>query len=224
MVPSTTSYDEVPYADRVHPATHPDLLAVVATLYGMDPAPPDRCRVLELGCAAGGNLIALAETLPGSRFVGIDLSAPDRCRAAEGPGARIDQRRAPCDEPRRYRGGLRAIRLHPQPRRLLVGARRGPRCDPGHFLRQPDAAGRRLRELQLLSRLARPRRGAGDDVLPRRPLRRPAIACGKPGSSSVSWPAPSANRRPASAGASPKRPICSTGCRTITCTTNTWTR
>ena len=37
MVPSTTSYDEVPYADRVHPATHPDLLAVVATLHGMDP-------------------------------------------------------------------------------------------------------------------------------------------------------------------------------------------
>ena len=37
-VPSTTSYDEVPYADRVHPATHPDLLAVVATLFGMSPA------------------------------------------------------------------------------------------------------------------------------------------------------------------------------------------
>jgi SAM-dependent methyltransferase len=73
-VPSTTSYDEVPYADRVQPATHPDRLAVVATLYGMNPAPPDRCRVLELGCAGGANLIALAETLPGSRFVGIDLS------------------------------------------------------------------------------------------------------------------------------------------------------
>ncbi len=72
--PSTTSYDEVPYADRVHPATHPDLLAVVGTLFGMSPAPPDRCRVLELGCAGGANLIALAQSLPGSRFVGVDLS------------------------------------------------------------------------------------------------------------------------------------------------------
>jgi tRNA G46 methylase TrmB len=73
-LPPTTSYDEVPYAERVHPATHPDLLAVVATLFGMNPAPPDRCRVLELGCAGGANLIALAQSLPGSRFVGVDLS------------------------------------------------------------------------------------------------------------------------------------------------------
>jgi SAM-dependent methyltransferase len=73
-VPCTTSYDEVPYPDRVHPATDPDRLAVVATLFGMSPAPPDRCRVLELGCAGGANLIALAETLAGSRFVGIDLA------------------------------------------------------------------------------------------------------------------------------------------------------
>jgi SAM-dependent methyltransferase len=72
--PATTPYDEVPYPDRIHPATHPDLLAVVATLFGMSPAPPERSRVLELGCAGGGNLISLAEILPGSRFVGIDLS------------------------------------------------------------------------------------------------------------------------------------------------------
>jgi SAM-dependent methyltransferase len=40
----------------------------------MNPAPPDRCHVLELGCAGGANLIALAQSLPGSRFVGVDLS------------------------------------------------------------------------------------------------------------------------------------------------------
>ena len=85
--PSTTSYDEVPYADRVHPATHPDLLAVVGTLFGMSPAPPDRCRVLELGCAGGANLIALAQSLPGSRFVGVDLS-PRRSK----PGGRRSRR------------------------------------------------------------------------------------------------------------------------------------
>jgi methyltransferase-like protein len=68
------TYDELPYVSRPRYATHPDCLATVATLLGMRPAPPDRCRVLELGCATGGNLIALAEALPGSRFVGIDLS------------------------------------------------------------------------------------------------------------------------------------------------------
>src|SRR4051812_41655243 len=40
----------------------------------MSPAPVDRCRVLELGCAGGGNLLPMAETLPQSTFFGIDLS------------------------------------------------------------------------------------------------------------------------------------------------------
>jgi methyltransferase-like protein/SAM-dependent methyltransferase len=67
-------YDEVPYASRPFPQTHPDNLATVATLFGMRPPPVERCRVLELGCAAGGNLIPLAVTLPRGQFVGIDLS------------------------------------------------------------------------------------------------------------------------------------------------------
>jgi methyltransferase-like protein/ubiquinone/menaquinone biosynthesis C-methylase UbiE len=40
----------------------------------MSPAPPRCCRVLELGCASGGNLIPLAEALPTSHFSGLDLS------------------------------------------------------------------------------------------------------------------------------------------------------
>jgi SAM-dependent methyltransferase len=72
---STTSYDVLPYGDRTFPRTHPDFLATVAMLFGMAPAPPGRCLVLELGCAGGANLIAMAEGLPGSDFLGIDLSA-----------------------------------------------------------------------------------------------------------------------------------------------------
>jgi methyltransferase-like protein/SAM-dependent methyltransferase len=41
----------------------------------MKPAPITRCRVLELGCAGGGNLVPMALALPGSDFVGVDLSA-----------------------------------------------------------------------------------------------------------------------------------------------------
>ncbi|EYF02885.1 methyltransferase regulatory domain-containing protein [Chondromyces apiculatus] len=47
----------------------------MATLFGLSPAPPDRCRVLELGCGLGTNLLAMAVALPGSIFVGIDASA-----------------------------------------------------------------------------------------------------------------------------------------------------
>lgn len=71
----TISYDVLPYGDRIYPRTHPDLLATVATLFGMAPAPPEECRVLELGCGGGANVIAMAEGLPRSQFLGIDLSA-----------------------------------------------------------------------------------------------------------------------------------------------------
>jgi methyltransferase-like protein/trans-aconitate methyltransferase len=68
------SYDQLPYPGNPFAQTHPIRLATVATLFGMRPAPVDRCRVLELGCADGGNLIPLAAALPHSEFVGVDLS------------------------------------------------------------------------------------------------------------------------------------------------------
>jgi methyltransferase-like protein/SAM-dependent methyltransferase len=69
-----TSYDDVPYPNLGYSHTHPDHLATLATLLGVNPAPPEKCRVLELGCAGGWNLIPFAYTLPESQFVGIDLS------------------------------------------------------------------------------------------------------------------------------------------------------
>ena len=68
-------YDEVPYPNFAYSATHPDSLATVATLLGVEPAPVDHCRVLELGCASGGNLIPMAQGLPHSEFIGVDFSA-----------------------------------------------------------------------------------------------------------------------------------------------------
>jgi cyclopropane fatty-acyl-phospholipid synthase-like methyltransferase len=46
----------------------------MAPLFGMRPAPVDRCRVLELGCSDGSNLIAMAYGLPQSQFVGTDFA------------------------------------------------------------------------------------------------------------------------------------------------------
>jgi SAM-dependent methyltransferase len=49
-------------------------MAATALLFGMEPAPVTQCRVLEVGCGDGSNLIPMAYHLPGSRFVGIDLA------------------------------------------------------------------------------------------------------------------------------------------------------
>jgi len=68
-------YDEVPYPQVVHSASHPRVIGAMATLFGLDPAPPDRCRVLDIGCASGMNLIAMAVDHPEARFVGVDISA-----------------------------------------------------------------------------------------------------------------------------------------------------
>jgi len=68
-------YDEVPYSCFSLPQTHPNRLATLATLLGMTPAPIQQCRVLELGCGTGGNLVPMAHGLPQSEFIGIDLSA-----------------------------------------------------------------------------------------------------------------------------------------------------
>jgi methyltransferase-like protein/2-polyprenyl-3-methyl-5-hydroxy-6-metoxy-1,4-benzoquinol methylase len=65
-------YEEVKYPSLTHVQTHPDRLATIATLFGMHPAAVKDCRVLELGCGDGMNLISMAYGLPGSEFFGID--------------------------------------------------------------------------------------------------------------------------------------------------------
>ena len=72
--PLRESYDEVPYESSPVPEAHPEVLAVTARLMGLHPPAVERCRVLELGCAAGGNLFPMALALPEARFVGVDLS------------------------------------------------------------------------------------------------------------------------------------------------------
>jgi SAM-dependent methyltransferase len=73
-MPENFSYDEVPYPSKFFVQTHPDRLAAAGLLYGMQPSPVESCRVLELGCGNGSNLISHAYGLPSSRFVGVDLS------------------------------------------------------------------------------------------------------------------------------------------------------
>jgi SAM-dependent methyltransferase len=69
-----SAYDEVLYPPGVHIHTQLDRLATVGRLRGMQPAPVDNCRVLELGCGVGTNLIAMAINWPESSFLGLDLA------------------------------------------------------------------------------------------------------------------------------------------------------
>jgi len=74
VVDSLTSYDEAPYQSFPFPQAHPARMAVIATLLGVDAVPLQNAKVLEIGCAAGGHLIPLAEQLPQSSLLGIDAS------------------------------------------------------------------------------------------------------------------------------------------------------
>ncbi len=71
---TVSEYDKFAYPSAVYVQTHPDRLATVATLFGLQPARIERARVLELGCGDGNNLITMACTLPDSEFLGVDLA------------------------------------------------------------------------------------------------------------------------------------------------------
>jgi len=75
MSSDSNVYDSVPYPSLAFVQTHPDRLALMGTLFGMQPPAVERCRVLEIGCGNGSNLIPMAYGLPGSEFVGVDLAA-----------------------------------------------------------------------------------------------------------------------------------------------------
>ncbi len=67
-------YDLIAYPGHSYSNTHPDNLASMAILHGLSPAPVERCRVLEIACGDGDNLIPMAYAIPSSEFVGFDLA------------------------------------------------------------------------------------------------------------------------------------------------------
>jgi SAM-dependent methyltransferase len=81
VVPAATAssapsaYDLIPYASHPFIQSQPARLAAVATLFGLSVPDIRAARVLELGCAAGGNLIPFAANWPDARCVGVGLSA-----------------------------------------------------------------------------------------------------------------------------------------------------
>lgn len=68
------AYDVVEYPSYIHPQMHPSRLAAIARLHGIAAASPRQCRLLEIGCGDGLQLLTLAQAYPESHFVGVDLS------------------------------------------------------------------------------------------------------------------------------------------------------
>ena len=118
-------YDTIAYAAQPSPWSHPDHLAVVATLFGLDPPAVRTCRTLEVGCSDGANLIPMAVSLPEATFLGCDLAARPiaAARATVAALGLANIRFVQADLSRAGRGH-RDVRLHRRARRLLVGAGR----------------------------------------------------------------------------------------------------
>jgi SAM-dependent methyltransferase len=67
-------YDATPYSSVSFPPSAPGQLAAVAQLFGLTTPEVSTARVLEIGCANGGNVIPFAAAHPQARVVGLDLS------------------------------------------------------------------------------------------------------------------------------------------------------
>lgn len=82
MATLMSNYDERTFTSRPSPERHPERMFIVASLLGLKPQHPSKCRVLELGSSTGDLLAPLAVQYPQSQFTGVDSSA-HQCRQAE---------------------------------------------------------------------------------------------------------------------------------------------
>ena len=71
---SLQTYDEIQYQSYPYQVSSPESLKTLGILFGMNPPDIETAKVLELGCAEGGNIIPHAAKYPNATFVGVDLS------------------------------------------------------------------------------------------------------------------------------------------------------
>jgi methyltransferase-like protein/precorrin-6B methylase 2 len=71
---TNSSYDELPYHSVLGYDFQPNALASLSALHGIKPPALKQARILELGCGDGTNIIAIAQSLPETQCVGIDIS------------------------------------------------------------------------------------------------------------------------------------------------------
>ncbi|MEE2789098.1 MAG: methyltransferase domain-containing protein [Myxococcota bacterium] len=68
------SYDQLPYDTCAYARTHPNRIGSLAHMMGLKAPSLRGARILEIGCADGGNLLPMAYGLPEAECWGFDLS------------------------------------------------------------------------------------------------------------------------------------------------------
>lgn len=68
------TYDESPYESCPFAQSSIENMSTISSIFGHNAPKVETARVLELGCASGGNIIPLAVKYPKAKFVGVDLS------------------------------------------------------------------------------------------------------------------------------------------------------
>lgn len=79
----STAYDRVAYPTAVFKQSHPERMAVLARLAGLDAALPEEARVLDIGGGNCASMIAVAAQYPGCEVHGFDLSEMAVARGQE---------------------------------------------------------------------------------------------------------------------------------------------
>ncbi len=82
-------YDRTQYTSHAFFYSSPGHLRATAHLYGVEAVPIEKARVLELGCAAGGNLLPFVLAYPDAYAIGVGLSSMQIQQGqniVEGPG------------------------------------------------------------------------------------------------------------------------------------------
>jgi hypothetical protein len=163
--PMVAACSDAAYVGVPKAASHPDNLARVATLPGLDVAPADRCRRLEPGGGDGANLLPMAATLPAVTIVGCDFARRPIERAQRMAAGLDLANGAPwCAMVRRSArpaGGPRDLRPHQCARPAFVDSTARARA-PAAVHHPPSGAERRgIRQLRRRSRRPSPagRRG-----------------------------------------------------------------
>ena len=74
MSPAPTSYDQIAYPSLIFWHSHPEAVAVIARLHGIDAPPVETARILHVGGGDGLDAIGMAAAMPGAEVVNFDIS------------------------------------------------------------------------------------------------------------------------------------------------------
>jgi methyltransferase-like protein/SAM-dependent methyltransferase len=67
-------YNEQPYESYAFPNSRPSHISTVSNLIGFKSISCENARVLEIGCASGGNIIPMAAHNPNAEFIAFDIT------------------------------------------------------------------------------------------------------------------------------------------------------